>query len=110
MKKIRIIISFLIGTTTFNSCEKITDTTWVYYDETKCFDPWGLQDNVLEKGKKENIKKYLKDKKIKVFEIKIFSDGIAEACKACHCKNGNRIHVEIRKKDVSKIINEGFYQ
>ncbi|HRN93133.1 MAG TPA: hypothetical protein PL084_00265 [Chitinophagales bacterium] len=110
MKKILIIFA-LVGVTTFISCEKITDTTWVYYDETFCADPWGNA-NIGETEKIKAIGKYLKEQKVKFFKVKIVHDASIGAitCYACNCKSGNRIHVEIDRKDVSKALNENFYQ
>lgn len=109
MKTMLIILCSLIGITTFNSCEKLTDTTWVYYDETWCMDPWGNAD--IEKSEKiKKIQKYLKDKKIKAFEVNIVNDGTMDPCDACHCKSGKRIHSKIKENDLNKAINEGFYQ
>lgn len=108
MKKL-LTITILIVSAAFSNCSKIYDTTWMYYDETKCADPW-REYKASMNDKKKNAKKYLKDKDIKVFKIKILGDGTEEACKSCGCKSGNRIHVEIKEVDVNKATSEGFYK
>lgn len=110
MKKILIIFA-LVGITTFISCEKIANTTWVYYDETWCFDKWG-NSNVPENEKKKNIKAYLESKGIKVLKVQI-TDNRAEyevLCKACNCIDGYKIQCKIKESDLGKAINENFYQ
>jgi len=109
MKTMLLLIISFIGLTTFNSCEKITNTTWVYYDETYCADPWGGT-NIEDSEKIKNIEKYLKKQKIKVFEVIIISDGMMEPCDACNCKTGKRIKCKVKENDVEGMKNEKFYQ
>ncbi len=104
-----IILISLIGITTFDSCEKITDTTWVYYDETYCADPWGPNTDT-EDEKKKNIEKHFKDKGIIIFEVEIIDDGIPESCFSCGCETGKRIKCKIKESDVDAMKTEGFYQ
>ena len=107
MKKLMIVISIVFVSIAFTACQK--DTIWVYYNETKCFDKWG-QDNVPNKDKIKNVKKYLQSKQIHVFKVEITDDGIQEECKACFCKTGKRIRCKINENDLHKAINENFYQ
>lgn len=109
MRAMLIILVSLLGITTFNSCEKITDTTWVYYNETWCMDSWGNAD-IEESEKIKNIENYLKKQKIKVFEVNILNDGTMDPCDACHCKSGKRIHCKIEENHLGKALDEGFYQ
>lgn len=99
--KLLIIFILFVGIKAFSSCEKITNSTLMYYDETGCMDPW-RNANIEESEKTKKIEKYLKDKKIKVFEVNIINDGTMESCEACHCKSGNRVHAKIRERDVNK--------
>ena len=94
---------------TFNSCEKITDTVWVYYDETYCTDSWG-KSSLTEKEKKNNIESYLDNLGVKVFKVKISEEGTPDSCFSCGCKSGNIIKCKIKEKDIDILINEGFYQ
>lgn len=80
MKRILILLLAII---TLSSCEKITNTTWVYYDETGCADPW-IKGDITEEEKKKNVVKYFEDKSIKIRAIEILNDGILEGCYACH--------------------------
>ena len=108
MKKIIILITLVISTASF-SCEKIYNTTWMYYDETYGLDPWG-QSTVIDEDKKKNVEKYLKGKGIKVFKVEITSDGIKEICFSAGCKSGKRIKCKIRENDITAMKNEKFYQ
>lgn len=110
MKNMTIITLALIGMTTFSSCDKINDTTWVYYEETGCADPWGTTENTSETDKNKAVKAYFKDKGSKIYKIEITDEGTFEACKACHCKTGKLIKCKIKDEDVDIFLNEGFYQ
>ena len=109
MKPIIILITLIIAATSI-SCEKIYNTTWVYYDETYCFDSWGTIENTPENEKIKAVEEYFKDKGVKIFKVEIAKDGTPEACDACHCKSGNRIKCKIKERDLSKMGKEGYYQ
>lgn len=106
-KSIALIIVLLI--ITVSSCEKLVDTSWVSYNETNCNDPWGNSD-VENQKKIDNIEKYFKNKKIKIFKTEILHDGIADPCDACDCKSGIRIKCKIKSKDKAKMIAVNFYE
>lgn len=108
MKKILIIL-VLIGTATLSSCEKTINTTWVYYDETYCSDPWG-NSGVFEEEKKINVVKYFEEKNIKIYAIEVLYDGKKEECEACHCHSEIRIKCRVKKKNVKAMLNASFYQ
>lgn len=99
-----ILISFSL-----TSCEKLANTTWMYYDETGCADAWGVS-NVPENEKKKNIEKHFKNIGIKIFKTEIINDGTRELCFSCGCKSGKRIKCKIKERDVVPMRNEGFYQ
>ena len=109
MKTMIFLIMSLIGLTTLNSCEKFADTTWTYYNETYCADPWG-QNTVPEDEKKKNIENHFKDKGIKIFKVEITDDGTLDLCESCGCKSGKRIKCKIKESDLAAMKNEGFYQ
>ncbi|MDD3629771.1 MAG: hypothetical protein PHF55_01905 [Bacteroidales bacterium] len=109
MKTMLILIISFVGIATFSSCEKLVDTTWVYYNETYCADAWG-QSTVPEDEKKKNIEKHFKNKGIKIFKIEINDDGTPESCFSCGCKTGKIIKCKIKESDVATMINEEFYQ
>ena len=109
MKTLLLLLISFIGITTFNSCEKLTDTAWVYYNETWCADKWG-QSTVSEDEKKKNIKKYFKDKGIKIFQVEITNDGVLQTCFSCGCTTGKRIKCKVEEKEVEAMKNENFYQ
>lgn len=105
----RTILILFLGILTLSSCEKTTNTTWVYYNETYCADPWE-QANVSKEEKKNNIVKYFKEQGIKIYAIEILNDGTPEMCEACHCKSGVRIKCKVKKKEVEAMLNVNFYQ
>ena len=110
MKAIIILITIVIATTTIG-CEKLYNTIWVYYDETDCFDSWGIfKHNTPKDEKIKVIEEYFKDKGIKIFKIEITEDGTREICMACFCKTGYRIRCKIKERDLSKMEKEEFYQ
>ena len=111
MKTILLILISFMGMSTFSSCEKITKTTWIFYDETWGTDPWGSEE-ISENDKTQNVEDYLKNKGVKVFEVRVVNDANTGdiLCFAMNCKTGNRIHAKIRKKDIDNAINAGFYE
>jgi hypothetical protein len=109
MRILLILILAISCIKTFVSCEKITNTTWVYYDESWCANPWGTT-NLKEDERITNVRNYLKDRKIKVFKVSILSDGTIDPCDGCHCKSGTRVHANIKTKDLDKAIQAGFYK
>ncbi len=92
-----------------NACEKITNKTWIFYDETGCSDPWGAF-NMDESEKIKKIEDFLKERNVLVFEIKIVNDGTIDTCFACHCKTGRRVHSKIKDKHKEIAFAEGFYE
>ncbi len=109
MKTIIILITIVIATTII-SCEKLYNTIWVYYDETKCANSWGTNENTLENERIKAVEEYFEDKGVKIFAVEITKDGTLEFCRACHCRTGNRIKCKIKESDLSKMEKEGFYQ
>ncbi|MBI2721093.1 MAG: hypothetical protein HYX39_02845 [Bacteroidetes bacterium] len=109
MKKASFFYILLVTIVTLTNCQKLIQTSWVYYDETACADPWGDSNND-ESSKKNNVKNYLKDKDIKVFEVQILNDGTLELCYSCGCKTGHRIKCKIKSKDKANAIALNFYE
>ena len=94
---------------TIIGCEKLVKTSWVYYDETYCSDPWGNAD-VDDAKKPDNVEKYFKGKKIRIFKVEILSDGMMDSCYSCGCKSGKRIRCKIKTKDKSEMKAVNFYE
>lgn len=105
--KLRVFLLFLVTSAILSGCSK-TNYRWLYYDETYCADKWDR--HMVNEKLKENIVSYLNGRGIKVVEIEIFSDRVAESCSACTCKSGRRIKCKVRKRSVKDLKNEGFYQ
>lgn len=106
-KSIVLIIILLMATLT--SCEKLVKTSWVYYDETYCADPWGHSTTEYSR-KIKDIEAYFKEKKIRIFKTEILHDRVMEMCHSCGCKSGNRIRCKIKSKDKSEMIDLSFYE
>lgn len=88
------------------SCEK-ENTVWVFRDETACAEPWPQSSNATTL--EGNIRQYIQDEKqIKVYEITITNEASSEACKACFCKTGRRIKVNVQEEDAGRIEAIGF--
>lgn len=90
-----------------SGCEK--ETTWVYYDETGCADPWGSS-NMEEHQKIEAILDFADQQGVDFCELFLVADGETEPCDACHCRTGNRLHGRIPSEQLHKIFGFGFYQ
>ena len=108
MKRIMIFVTVIALMLCVSSCKE--NKIWVCYYETYCSDEWGNSD-VPEKEKIENIKKYLKKNKIRVFEVKIAGRelDINPNCEGCDCSSGMAIKCEINEDDLHKITNKGFF-
>lgn len=104
-----LIIFFLLGLCMITGCKKSQDTTWVYYDETYCSDPWG-EIGATDGERKEGIAEYLQSEGLNIFRIEITNEGDEQFCYACHCTTGKLIKCEILEKDFSEIETLGFYR
>ena len=107
MKKFAL-LSILFAFVLFTGCK--TDTIQVYYDETKCLDKWGSNENTPENEKIQSIAAYFDDLNIHIYDVEIVNDGTLEGCEACSCKTGNRVHCKVSKNDLDKIKLERFYE
>lgn len=106
-----LILVLFFGLTSFSSCKKTSNLTWLYYDETGCNNFWmNFTPISTESELIEVVIDYLDSKEIKVLKIKILKDGNREACRACNCKTGRRIHIQVRNSDMNKAKEKGFYQ
>ena len=106
MKRIMTFVTVIALMLCVSSCKE--NRIWVCYYETYCSDEWGNSD-VPEKEKIENIKKYLRENKVRVFEVKIVDTFGTSSCLACHCYSGKEIMCEINEDDSHKIANKGFF-
>ena len=97
MKWIAPVLLFALLT---SGCEKISTKTWVYYNETGCYDEWEVskKDNNITI---ESLSVYLNNNGIEVFDIEI--NWANEKNKNEPCITGRRYEVQIKKKDVDII-------
>ena len=94
------ITSVLLFSLLVSGCEKLSNKTWVYYDETGCYDEWVVspKDNDITI---ESLSVYLNNNGIEVFDILINWDN--EKNEKDPCVTGRRYEVQIKKKDVDII-------
>lgn len=92
----------------FSNCAKTGKVYWVYYNQTQCADKWGSYTN--NEDLKLKITSYFDSKGVDVYDIEIFSNGVADACLDCTCKTGKRIKLKVRKRDLDEVKQEGFYE
>lgn len=90
------------------SCSKHGNTKWLWYDQTQCADKWGPYKN--NEDLKNIMTAYFDERGIKVYDIEIFGNGVADSCLACPCKTGKRIKLKVKSRDLQAIKDEGFYE
>lgn len=93
------------------ACNKEDDTELFYWDETGCSDPWLQNSEDTEKQTKDLIRKFLLKGNVNVEEIRFeFDQTKMQNCRACHCKTGRIIIVEVASTDKNKMKELEFYQ
>ena len=102
----KIILCLAVILLLFAACEK--DTVWVYYDETIGNDKWAS--TPTHRNTTKNLKKYLRSKQIQFYKVEYTSDGIVDPCRCSNCRTGTRVHCKIDESDLSKALEENFYQ
>jgi len=108
MKHVALIILLITFSLLTLSCEEyFGEKIWAYYNETGCnTNPWGHAD----RDKTEpTVVRFLEEKNIPVFDIRIELYSTGPMCMACICPTGRRIHVLIMESDIKEIKNLGFH-
>jgi len=104
-----LILTLIIATAFFfESCGKVGEMEWVYYDETQCSDAW--ERSAINETLKENVIDYFEGKGVRVYELEVYADRPGLTCQACTCKTGRRIKAKVKARDVSTMKEEGFYK
>jgi hypothetical protein len=81
----------------------------MYYDQTKCADPWHTTENSINNATMDSLELYLLSQNISVFDISFNDESILEkTCKSCGCGTGQRIIVTCLSIDSEKLKNIGF--
>ncbi|SDL02825.1 hypothetical protein SAMN05421823_104180 [Catalinimonas alkaloidigena] len=88
-----------------SACEEPIKTSWVYYAETGCDDPWPA--GTSDEETKANLVKYLSQYEIPVYKIAIHE---GEACDDCSCDTGRKFRVEINRKSEEEALQIGFQE
>ncbi len=96
------------------SCEKNNSSDLFYYDETGCSDVWWNDapsyDTLTPQIYQDVVTSYLEDKNIELISFSIDYDSTkAEFCRACICKTGAIIQVEVESGRKQKMRRIGFY-
>lgn len=96
------------------SCDKNRSPDLFYYDETGCSDAWWNDsqsyDTLTPDIYREIVASYLDDKNIELISFGINYDSAkAEACRACFCRTGNVLQVEVEAGRKQKMRSIGFY-
>jgi|WetSurMetagenome_2_1015567.scaffolds.fasta_scaffold377423_1 hypothetical protein len=102
LKTFLIILSILLLVT----CEKdLGVKTWTFCNETQCSNAW---DDISAINTEDRVKKYLENKDIRIFDIKIETYSYGPFCAACFCPSGRIIQVLVQESDLEKIQELGF--
>lgn len=89
-------------------CVKPRNVKWVSYNETRCADKWDY--SPVNEKLKDNIIAYFNGQGVKILELEIYSDRTPDTCTDCNCKTGRRISCKVKKRDVSEMKSEQFYE
>jgi len=110
MKNVYLIGLIIIGLA-LSSCNKEDDSIRFFWNQTKCSDPWNTGENNSNEQTKKSLKLYLENSNINALRIDFDNNSPLDIlCKSCGCGTGQRIIVEVMKKDEIVITNLNFYQ
>jgi hypothetical protein len=108
MKNFLLLIS--LGLIMF-SCDKETDISRFYWNQTKCSDPWKTGEINSNTQTIEAVKDFLENKDIFLIEVDFDNNSpLDSTCKSCGCGTGQRVVVDVMKKDNKKMENLNFYK
>ena len=90
--------------------EKITDyLSNLYWDQTKCADPWHTTQNSTNNATIDSLESYLLRQDVSIYDISFNNESVlAINCKSCGCGTGQRIIVTCMAVDTGKLKNIGF--
>jgi len=82
-----------------------------FWNQTKCADPWSTGEN-NSKGETEiAVTKYLQNENVNILNLSFDTNSpLAVDCESCGCGTGQRIIVNVKDSDVSKMKELNFYQ
>jgi hypothetical protein len=117
MKKLLFIPIMSLVLMILPSCEQNTSSDIFYYDETGCSDVWWQDtpsgDTLTPQIYEDWVTSYLENKNIKVVSFQvIYPSTVVLSCRACHCKTGDilQVEVEVKSGNKRKMRRIGFYQ
>lgn len=93
-----------------SSCSSTSYDNQFYWDQTKCVDPWGTDENDPNKETSSALKDFLGKKGITVLRIDYEDNSTGLTCDACTCYTGLRIFVSVPERDNDEIKKLGFTQ
>lgn len=82
-----------------------------YWNQTKCADPWNTGENNSNGETEIAIKAYLENENVVVRDLDFDNNSpLATDCESCGCGTGQRIIVDVKDSDISKMEELEFYQ
>ena len=89
-----------------SACRAPIKTSWVYYEETGCADPWPA--GATDDETKANLVKYLNQYEISVYKIALQAEELEKECEGCQCLTGRKFRVEINRDHEEDALQVGF--
>jgi len=111
--KFRLLITLLLLITygCNNEDDSNGDEKMLLWNQTKCSDPWNTGANDSNEETEIAVIAYLESRKVTVLNLAFDTNSpLDTACEACTCGTGQRIIVDVKNLDVSKMEELGFYQ
>lgn len=90
------------------SCEKRGDLIDMHFFETKCSNPWSI--NNSDPDYKNKVKSFLEQQGINIKTISITNDGPASDCESCGCTTGRTINITVYDENKTLALNLRFFQ
>jgi hypothetical protein len=99
----------------FVACEMDSTPDLFFYDETGCSDAWWVDappiDTLTTDIYKELVASYLESNNVEVLSFHVTYDStVAQLCRACFCKTGTVLELEVESGKRRKMRQLGFYQ
>lgn len=81
----------------------------LYWEQTKCADPWKTNETHSNNATADSIKSYLGNMGITIYDVSFTNESKLDIyCEACICGTGQRIIITSRENDVAKLKALGF--
>ena len=85
--------------------------TLLFWNQTKCADPWNTGENSSNTETENAVTQYLDIENVIVISLSFDNNSpLSTDCESCNCGTGQRIIVEVNNNDISEMENLGFYR